>query len=131
MPLLVETFSLSKRYRKVTALDDCTLGVSRGEVFGLLGPNGAGKTTLLRLLLGYLRPTAGRAVVDGLDTYRQSIHVRRRVAYLPGEVRLFRNLRRSGRMAISSDAGGWQSVWNSTFPDASHSCRPECARSSP
>ena len=55
--MLVETRSLTKSYRDVTALDDCTLGVERGEVFGLLGPNGAGKTTLLRLLMGFLKPT--------------------------------------------------------------------------
>jgi ABC-2 type transport system ATP-binding protein len=90
--LLVQTFSLSKRYRRVTALDDCSLGVARGEVFGLLGPNGAGKTTLLRLLLGFLHPSSGRATIDGLDTYRHSVRVRGIVSYLPGEARLFRTM---------------------------------------
>ncbi len=90
---LVTTKSLGKRYRQVDALRDCTLGVARGEVFGLLGPNGAGKTTLLRLILGYLRPTSGQATVDGLDATHQSVAVRRRVAYLPGEARLFRHMR--------------------------------------
>lgn len=88
-PVLIETCSLTKRYRRVTALDDCTLSVQTGEVFGLLGPNGAGKTTLLRLLLGFLRPTAGWARIDGLDCYRQSVAVHRVTAYLPGEARLF------------------------------------------
>ena len=89
----VETQLLTKRYGGFTALDGCTLGVERGEVFGLLGPNGAGKTTLLRLLLGMLRPTAGHATIDGLDCYRQSLAVHRRLSYLPGEARLFRQLR--------------------------------------
>jgi ABC-2 type transport system ATP-binding protein len=84
---------LTKRYGSLTALDQCTLGVMRGEVFGLLGPNGAGKTTLLRLLLGYLRPTSGTAVIDGLDCHHQSLRVRRAVSYLPGEARLFRQMR--------------------------------------
>jgi ABC-2 type transport system ATP-binding protein len=92
-PHLVETKRLTKRYGAATALDDCNLTVRRGEIFGLLGPNGAGKTTLLRLLLGYLRPTSGRATIDGLDCERQSLEVRRRVAYLPGDVRLFPALR--------------------------------------
>jgi ABC-2 type transport system ATP-binding protein len=93
MNSLVETHQLTKRYAAVTALDDCTLQLERGEVFGLLGPNGSGKTTLLRLLMGFLRPTAGEAQIDGLDCYRQSVEVHRRVAYLPGDVRLFGNLR--------------------------------------
>jgi ABC-2 type transport system ATP-binding protein len=91
--VLIETDRLTKRYGTTTALDDCNLAVRRGEIFGLLGPNGAGKTTLLRLLLGYLRPTSGRAAVDGLDCERNSLEVRRRVGYLPGDVRLFPALR--------------------------------------
>ena len=92
---LVETRHLTKRYAAVTALDDCNLRIARGEVFGLLGPNGSGKTTLLRLLMGFLRPSHGSAQIDGLDCYRRSVDVHRRVAYLPGDVRLFGNLRGS------------------------------------
>lgn len=91
--MLIETVELSKRYGAVAALDGCTLGVARGEVFGLLGPNGAGKTTLLRLLLGYLQPSSGHARIDGLDCHRQSVRVHRVVSYLPGEARLFRSMR--------------------------------------
>jgi ABC-2 type transport system ATP-binding protein len=91
--MIVRTTQLTKRYGKLTALDRCDLEVCRGEVLGLLGPNGSGKTTLLRLLLGYLRPTAGEAKVDGFDCRRQSLEVRRRVAYLPGEMRMFPEMR--------------------------------------
>lgn len=90
---IVITNQLTKRYAAVTAVDGCTLEVARGEVFGLLGPNGSGKTTLLRLLMGFLRPTSGQAAIDGLDCHRQSLEVHRRVAYLPGDVRLFGNMR--------------------------------------
>ena len=62
-------------------------------MLGLLGPNGAGKTTLLRLLMGFLRPTAGHATIDDLDCYRQSVAVHQRVAYLPGDARLFPQMR--------------------------------------
>jgi ABC-2 type transport system ATP-binding protein len=96
--LIVETKSLTKRYGDVTALDGCSLGVEAGEVFGLLGPNGSGKTTLLRLLLGYLHPTAGWGKVAGLCCERQSLAVRRRVAYLPAEPAIFSHMR--GRDAL-------------------------------
>ncbi len=87
--MIVQTHSLTKRYGPVTALDRCDLQVRRGEVLGLLGPNGSGKSTLLRLLLGYLRPTAGSAEIDGFDCVHCSLEVRRRTAYLPGEMRMF------------------------------------------
>lgn len=90
---LVQTDRLGKCYGSVTALVDCSLDVRAGEVFGLLGPNGSGKTTLLRLLMGFLRPTTGRAEISGLDCYRQSVEVHRLVSYLPGDVRLFRQMR--------------------------------------
>jgi ABC-2 type transport system ATP-binding protein len=91
--VLVQTRQLTKRYGPLTALDACSLEVTGGEVFGLLGPNGAGKTTLLRLLLGYLKPTSGSAVINGLDCHHQSVEVRRVVSYLPGDARLFRQMR--------------------------------------
>ncbi len=91
--MYVETHSLTKRYGDFTALEGFSFGVARGEVVGLLGPNGAGKTTLLRLMLGFLRPTAGTATIDGLDCYRRSYEVHRRVSYLPGDARLFRTMR--------------------------------------
>jgi ABC-2 type transport system ATP-binding protein len=92
---IVETRHLSKRYGPLAALDDCSLSVARGEVFGLLGPNGAGKTTLIRLLLGYLKPTSGQAWIDGHDCVKESVAVRRVTAYLPGDASLFANM--SGR----------------------------------
>ena len=91
--MIVVTRTLTKSYGAVTALDSCSLGVQPGEVFGLLGPNGAGKTTLIRLLLGFLRPTAGDASVAGLDCRRQSVQVRKQVSYLPAEAALFPHMR--------------------------------------
>lgn len=90
--MIVATDRLTKRYGSFTALDACTLAVDRGEIFGLLGPNGAGKTTLLRLLLGFISPTSGSAMVAGHDCVADSLAVRNRVAYLPGEARLSRRM---------------------------------------
>lgn len=89
---LVETTQLTKRYGEFLALRDCSLTVQRGEIFGLLGPNGSGKSTLIRLLMGFLKPTSGRATIAGLDCHRQSVEVHRRVAYMPGDARLFRQM---------------------------------------
>lgn len=100
---LLITRNLGKTYGQLTALHQCSLEVARGEVFGLLGPNGAGKTTLIRLLLGFLRPTSGSAQIAGFDCARQSPEVRRRVAYLPGDARLFRMMRGRGILKFFTD----------------------------
>ena len=70
----------------VRALQDLTIEVGEGEIFGFLGPNGAGKSTTIRLLLGFLHPTTGRASVLGLDAVRDSVAIRSRVGYLPGGI---------------------------------------------
>lgn len=82
----VRTEGLTKDFGDVRAVDDLELTIERGEVFGYLGPNGAGKTTTIRLLLDFLRPTRGRAVVLGGSGADPA--VRRRVGYLPGDLRL-------------------------------------------
>jgi ABC-2 type transport system ATP-binding protein len=77
---------------EVRALEDLTINVDEGEIFGFLGPNGAGKSTTIRLLLGYLHPTAGAASVLGLDIVRDSVAIRRRIGYLPGGIALYDSL---------------------------------------
>jgi ABC-2 type transport system ATP-binding protein len=95
---VIETRELTKRFGDFTALDQCTLQVQRGEVFGLLGPNGAGKSTLIRLLLGFMQPTSGAALVAGLDCYRDRLRVHQKLSYLPGDARLFRAM--NGRQVL-------------------------------
>jgi beta-exotoxin I transport system ATP-binding protein len=90
--VVVRAESLTKRYGRLLALDRLTLEVRAGEVLGFLGPNGAGKTTTLRLLMGFLRPTAGHARVHGLDSWRDRVAVHARTGYLPGDVRLWPRL---------------------------------------
>ena len=91
--MIVFSENLSKSYGTFRALTDCNISVKSSEVFGLLGPNGAGKTTLLRTLLGFIKPTSGQACIAGFDCASQSVQVRQRTAYLPGEARLFRRMR--------------------------------------
>jgi ABC-2 type transport system ATP-binding protein len=76
----------------VRALDDLSIEVNEGEIFGFLGPNGAGKSTTIRLLLGFLHPTAGSGTVLGHDIVRDSVDIRRRIGYLPGGIALYDSL---------------------------------------
>jgi ABC-2 type transport system ATP-binding protein len=77
---------LTKYYGKSRGIENLDLEVLEGEVFGFLGPNGAGKTTTIRTLLGLIHKTSGEASVFGLDSDRESVEIRKRVAYLPGEL---------------------------------------------
>jgi ABC-2 type transport system ATP-binding protein len=95
MDCVLQTSELTKRYGSLLALDRCTLEVHRGQVFGLLGPNGAGKSTLVRTLLGFLQPSGGWGKILGYDCVAQSVAVRQVTAYLPGDARLFRQMRGS------------------------------------
>jgi ABC-2 type transport system ATP-binding protein len=85
----IQTFGLTKSYGPVLALDGLQLTVEQGDIFGFLGPNGAGKTTTIRLLLDFIRPSSGRAEILGHDTQTESLAVRRRVGYVPGDVSLY------------------------------------------
>jgi ABC-2 type transport system ATP-binding protein len=80
---VIEVQHLSKRYGPVTAVDDVSFRVERGEILGFLGPNGAGKTTTMRILTGYMPATAGKAIVAGFDVFDQPIEAKRRTGYLP------------------------------------------------
>ena len=86
------TSGLTKNYGDFTALSDVSLDVKVGEVFGFLGPNGAGKSTTIRTLLDQIRPTAGSATVLGLDSHTDSLAIRRRVGYVPGDLALYPNM---------------------------------------
>lgn len=90
--MLLHADQLTKDYGRFRALDRLDLSLTPGEIVGLLGPNGSGKSTAIRLLLGFLRPSAGRATIDGHDCWTDSAAARRAVSYLPGELRLYENM---------------------------------------
>jgi ABC-2 type transport system ATP-binding protein len=80
---MIEVQHLTKRYGPLTAVDDVSFRVEKGEILGFLGPNGAGKTTTMRVLTGYMPATDGRAVVAGFDLFTHPIEAKRRIGYLP------------------------------------------------
>lgn len=83
---------LSKSFDGVTALDQLDLRVETGEIFCLLGANGAGKTTTINLFLGFVEPSAGRAMVDGIDVFADPISTRKDLAYIAEQVALYPQL---------------------------------------
>jgi beta-exotoxin I transport system ATP-binding protein len=97
---------LTKRYGGTTGVLDLTFELHAGEVLGFLGPNGAGKTTTIRLLLDLIRPTAGRIEVFGLDPRSNSREIRRRIGYLPGDLRLYERLTAGDHLRYASGLRG-------------------------
>ena len=100
------TSGLSKDYGSGRGLFGLDLEVERGEIFGFLGPNGAGKSTTMRLLLDLIGPTSGSASILGLDTRAESLEVRRRVGFLPGDPSLYPKLRGRDVLAYLADLRG-------------------------
>jgi len=80
---VIEVQHLTKRYGRVTAVDDISFRVERGEILGFLGPNGAGKTTTMRILTGYMPASDGKAMVAGFDVFSSPVEAKRRTGYLP------------------------------------------------
>jgi ABC-2 type transport system ATP-binding protein len=93
---------LAKYYGPVIGIENLSLEVQRGEVFGFLGANGAGKTTTIRILLDLLRPSKGAASVLGFDCQRQSLRSRRQIGYLPGELPVYPDLTAGGYLKYLS-----------------------------
>lgn len=92
MTLAIQTENLSMKYESTYALDHLDLEVKAGEVFGFLGHNGAGKTTTLNILTTLLQPTSGQAKVCGFSVVRNGFEARRRLGYLPENVRLYESM---------------------------------------
>lgn len=89
---VIETFELTKYYGKSIGIEKLSFEVKRGEIFGYLGPNGAGKTTTIRTLLGIIFPTSGSARILGYDILKDSLKIKNRVGYIPGNTVLYENL---------------------------------------
>jgi len=89
MGIAIETSGLTKYYGSSPGIIDLDLEVREGEVFGFIGPNGSGKSTTIRTLLNFLFPTSGSGSVLGLDIIKDTLEIRRRVGYLPGDLSMY------------------------------------------
>lgn len=92
MPPAVETIALTRRFGSFTAVDQVSLTVETGEIFGFLGSNGAGKSTTIRMLCGLLQPTSGKAWVGGFDVYHQSEQIKQNIGYMSQRFSLYDEL---------------------------------------
>ncbi|MFZ0611356.1 MAG: ATP-binding cassette domain-containing protein [Desulfobacterales bacterium] len=89
---MIHVENLTKTYGGITAVDQITLDIQKGEILGLLGPNGAGKTTTLRMLTGFLQPSAGTIRVKELDIERHPIEIKKLMGYLPESAPLYHDM---------------------------------------
>jgi len=97
---MIKAHGLSKQFGRFSAVDSVEFEIPRGAVVGFLGPNGAGKTTTIRMICGYLRPSSGRALIDGIDVARHPRRVQRRLGYLPESAPLYTEMRAEEYLAF-------------------------------
>lgn len=90
--IAISTEGLTRKFGAFTAVDHISFAVQKGEIFGFLGANGAGKTTAIKMLCGLLKPTEGKAVVAGLDIYRQTEQIKRNIGYMSQKFSLYDDL---------------------------------------
>lgn len=89
---MIECVNLSKSYGNVRALDNLTITVGRGQVYGLIGPNGAGKTTTIKLIVGLIQPSSGKVLINGVDMAVNPLAAKRFIGYIPDEPFLYERL---------------------------------------
>ena len=106
MSTLLEIQHLTRRFGAITAVDDLSFKVERGEVLGFLGPNGAGKSTTMKIVTGYLPATSGHAIVAGYDVSRDPIEVKRRIGYLPEGAPLYGDMTPAALLDFVCDVRG-------------------------
>lgn len=104
----------SSKKTAVTALNDVSLDVNKGELFGLIGPDGAGKTTLFRILTTLLIPSSGSATVDGLDVVKDYKAIRKRVGYMPGKFSLYPDL------TVEENLNFFATIFNTSIKENYH-----------
>jgi ABC-2 type transport system ATP-binding protein len=113
---MIEIRNLTKRYGDFTAVDDLSLTVERGEIFGFLGPNGAGKTTTIRILAGLSQPTAGDVFVGGIDVIADSVRAKSMMGYIPDRPYLYEKL--TGRELLQFVTNLYSKEWRDCEPRA-------------
>ena len=113
---MIDIEQLTKRYGTFTAVDNLSLSVPRGEIFGFLGPNGAGKTTTIRILAGLSLPTSGTVSIGGFDVAREAVRAKSLIGYVPDRPYLYEKL--TGRELLHFVADLYRQEWRECEPRA-------------
>lgn len=103
---MITVDAVTRTFGPIAAVDDVSFTLDRGQIVGFVGPNGAGKSTMLRMLATFLYPTAGRIAVDGHDVVTDSLEVRRRIGYLPGDTPLYGDMEVMDLVRFAAGAHG-------------------------
>lgn len=104
--LVIETKDITKAYNGKVVVDKLNLRIGKGEIFGFLGPNGAGKTTTILMLLGLTQPTSGAAYVNGFNSTRDPLNVKRVTGYIPERLGFYEDLTASYNLAYTARLNG-------------------------
>src|SRR5574344_785333 len=115
--MMIELNNVTKHFGTVCALDDLSLNINQGELFGIIGPDGAGKTTLFRILTTLLVPEKGTATVNGFDTVAQMKEIRSCVGYMPGRFSLYQDL------TVEENLKFFATLFNTTIEEGYDSIR--------
>lgn len=91
-PVVVQVMNLVKTFGKIEAVRGVSFTIGKGEIFGLLGPNGAGKSTTINMMCGYLQPTSGDTIIDGLSVTKEPLKVKKIIGVVPQEIALYKDL---------------------------------------
>ena len=107
---MIHVEGLTKRYGRSLAIDDISFHINKGEVVGLLGPNGAGKTTTMKILTCFISATAGKASIDGFDTFDEPLEVRKQIGYLPESCPLYHDMEVRTYLDFAAEVRGVESA---------------------
>ncbi|WP_226655627.1 ABC transporter ATP-binding protein [Pseudalkalibacillus hwajinpoensis] len=111
---MIELNGLTKKFSNGKGIFDVTFSIPKGEVFGFLGPNGAGKSTTIRHLMGFIKPSKGKATIDGMDTWKDAAKIQEKIGYLPGEISFLDGM---NGMAFLNLVGGMRGMKQTSYRD--------------
>ena len=104
--MMIELTQITKKYISFTAVNNLTLTVHKGEIFGFIGPNGAGKTTTIKIISGIMQPTSGKVCINGIDVRKNPVEAKRNIGFIPDRPYLYEKLTGMEFLGFTADMYG-------------------------